>query len=309
MLSTILVPLDGSPAAEQALPVAQRLARAGFSRLILVRSVQAFTFPGVDARNAQASARAEAQQYVDSLASRLAATGLTIETGVPYGAPATEILDEVGLRNADMVVMATHGRSGIGRWLYGSVADEVLRRAMVPVVLVPPGVAHTVPPRGTPVILVPLDGSTLAEAALGPAADLARRLEADLVLLQVVALPSYGIYAEETEYVVFDPDAETSAARDYLAEVAERLRPEVVRIRVRTELGYPAISICEVAAEENAHFIYMATHGRGGLARLVMGSVSTGVLQRTRVPLLLVRPGRLPEPPRESAAETAGARQ
>jgi nucleotide-binding universal stress UspA family protein len=290
MLSAILVPLDGSPMAEQALPIAEQLARVGSGRLTLVRAVRAFTFPGVDARNAQTTAVTEAQKYLDSLASRMTAAGLTIETAVPYGQAATEILDEISLRNADVLVMATHGRSDAGRWLYGSVADQVLRRATVPVVLVPPRAAHAAPTDREPVVLLALDGSALSEAALGPATDLTKRLGAELVVLQVVALPPYGIYTEADEFVPFDPGTDLVAAQQYLHGIAQRLRPEVPRIRFRTEVGFPAISISEIAVEEGAGFICMATHGRGGLARLVMGSVSTGVLQHATVPLLLVRP-------------------
>src|SRR6516164_8729702 len=132
MLSTILVPVDGSPLAEQALPVAERLARALSAHLVLVRAVQVFTFPGVDARDAQVAALAEAQEYLDSHVSRLTGSGLAVETGVPYGEAAAEILDEISIRKAGLIVMATHGRDGPGRWLYGSVADEILRRAPLP---------------------------------------------------------------------------------------------------------------------------------------------------------------------------------
>src|SRR5579864_2282698 len=115
MLSTILVPLDGSTLSEQALPVAEHLARAASARLVLVRSVQVSTFPGIDARDAEVAAVAEVQSYLNSRAASLTSAGLTVETAVPYGEAATEIVDEVPLRKADLIVMATHGRSGPGR--------------------------------------------------------------------------------------------------------------------------------------------------------------------------------------------------
>jgi nucleotide-binding universal stress UspA family protein len=301
-LSTILVPLDGSPLAEQALPVAERLAQAVSGRLVLVRAVQVFTFPGVDARDAQVAASAEAQEYLESHASRLTASGLAVEIAVPYGEAATEILDEISIRNADLIVMATHGRAGVGRWLYGSVADEILRRAPLPVMLVPPGSAHALPGDRPPHILVPLDGSEVAEAALTPASELAVRLGAEVVLLRVVSLPTYGVYAVAGEYPPFDQNAEMMDAQRYVANVAGRLRPVVGHVRVRAEVAYPAPFIAQAAREEGADLICMATHGRGGVARLVLGSVTTDVLRRTNVPLLVVRPVAPWEPTRPAAA-------
>jgi nucleotide-binding universal stress UspA family protein len=302
MLSTMLVPLDGSPLAEQALAVAERLAHAVSGRLVLVRAVQVFTFPGVDARDAQVAASGEAQEYLDSHASRLTGSGLAVETAVPYGEAATEILDEIGLHKADLIVMATHGRTGAGRWLYGSVADEILRRAPLPVMLVPPGAAHALPVDRPPNILVALDGSKLAEAALTPASELAVRLGAEVMLLRVVSLPTYGVYAEAGEYLPFDPDPELKDAQHYLADVAGRLRPAVGQVRIRANVGDPAPLIAQAALEEKADLICMATHGRGGVARLVLGSVTTDVLRRANVPLLVVRPAPLLEPPPRAAA-------
>src|ERR1051326_3917222 len=92
-----------------------------------------------------------------------------VETTIPWGEPTDEILEQVRSARADLVVMATHGRSGLGRWLYGSVADEVLRRASVPIFLVPPGSYEPWSADRAPRILVPLDGSQLSQAALGPA--------------------------------------------------------------------------------------------------------------------------------------------
>jgi nucleotide-binding universal stress UspA family protein len=174
--------------------------------------------------------------------------------------------------------------------------------------LVPPGAPHALPGDRPPVILVPLDGSELAEAALTPASELAVRLGAEVALLRVVSLPTYGVYAEAGEYLPFDPDAEVMDAQRYLADVAGRLRPAVGQVRVRADVGYPAPFIAQAALEEKADLIYMATHGRSGVARLVLGSVATDVLRRTNVPLVVVRPTPLREPtPPAAAAPEASA--
>jgi len=290
MLSTILVPLDGSPFAERALAVAQGLAQGTPARLILVRVVHVLAIPGIDSREEQWTALADAQKYLDATVARLRPSHLVSETAVPYGDAAAEILLEIDLRSADLVVMATHGRSGVGRWLYGSVADQILRRANVPIVLVPPAATHLWPTDRRPVILVALDGSTLAEAALAPATALAMSQHAQLVLLRVVPLPSYVSYGEAGAYAADDTDAYVSGARSDLLTLAQPLRSCVESVRVRTEVGDPATCIAQAARDEQADMICMATHGRSGLTRLVLGSVASGVLGHAQAPVLLVRP-------------------
>jgi nucleotide-binding universal stress UspA family protein len=291
MLATLLVPLDGSHLAEQALPYAERLAEATSARLVLSRVLPLSVLQRPEADLASAD---EARAYLQTIADRLTSKGRVVETTAPWGDPASWILDQVSSTHADLVVMATHGRSGPGRWLYGSVADEILRRASVPVMVVPPAVAEPWPADRPPCILVPLDGSRHAEAALGPAKELAKRLGAEIVLLQVVQFPRYSFYGDGSAYLAafdpaaFDPDMALGEARQYLEGLTTQL--VVSRVRVVTELGEPSLAIAEVARREKADLIAMATHGRSGLARLVLGSIATGTLQRTSVPLMLIRP-------------------
>jgi nucleotide-binding universal stress UspA family protein len=291
--TTILVPLDGSALAEQALVVAERLARSTSARLVLVRSAHVSAFPGVDQRDAQVVAIEEAKAYLDLQAAAFEGARLPVITAVPYGDPADEILEEIDIRGADVIVMATHGRSGLGRWVYGSVADKVLRRATVPVILTPPGSVDRNEAGPLRAILVPLDGSELAEAALGPSVDLANRLGAHIVLLQVIAFPPYALYTGVDGYVSFDAELELNNARRYLVAVANNLRGDTSRVRIRAELGQPTQVIADAATQEGAGLIAMATHGRSGLARLVLGSVATGVLRRASVPVMVVRPSSL----------------
>jgi nucleotide-binding universal stress UspA family protein len=290
MLATILVPLDGSQLAEQALPYAERLAEATSARVVLSRVLPLAVLerPEADLESAD-----QARAYLQGVADRLTSKGRVVEATTPWADPASEILEQVGSTHADLVVMATHGRSGPGRWLYGSVADEILRRAPVPVILVPPHVAAPWPTDRAPCILVPLDGSRHAEAALGPAEELAAKLGSEIVLLQVVVFPPYSLYGDGSAYLAaFDPDVQLKEAREYLDALAKRLT--VSRVRVVVELGQPAFTIAEIAQREKVDLIAMATHGRSGLARLVLGSVATGTLQRASVPLMLVRPAALP---------------
>jgi nucleotide-binding universal stress UspA family protein len=282
MVATIFVPLDGSTLAEQALPYAEDVAERTSARIVLSRVLPASVQPAEDDLACRDAARA----YLQTVAARLVAKGLDVTSLSPRGDPAGVIVEQVHSTRADLVVMATHGRSGPGRRLYGSVTDQVLRTARVPVLVVPPGSAGPIPR-----ILVALDGSSLSEVALGPAEDLAISLGASIVLLQIIKFPPYALFADSSAYVAaFEPDVELAAAQDYLEGVAARLRLKVGDVRVRAELGQPNLAIADIARQEHAGLIAMATHGRSGLARLVLGSVATGTLQHSRVPLLLVRP-------------------
>jgi nucleotide-binding universal stress UspA family protein len=133
---TILVPLDGSALAEGALPRATALAREG-AQLILLRAAEAHTLPTADAAEAQVKVVREAEDYLAGVKARLAKTGVTrVETSVWYGPPADAIVEAARFRNADLIVMSTHGRSGVGRLVLGSVAESVLRGSKTAILLV-----------------------------------------------------------------------------------------------------------------------------------------------------------------------------
>jgi nucleotide-binding universal stress UspA family protein len=211
---------------------------------------------------------------------------------VLQGYACAEILDAATARGANLIVMSTHGRSGIGRWLYGSVA-AVLRSARVPVMLISSDVSVAWATDRPLRILVPLDGLQLSKAVLGPAVDLASRLEAELLLVEVVAWPPI-VYSDPIELLPYDPEEEFAQARGYLADMAARLRGSGAGVRCHAGVGQtPAETIVRLARDEHADLIAMATHGRGGLARVVLGSTTTGTLQHARVPLLIVRPTEL----------------
>ena len=135
MFARVLVPLDGSSAAEAILPRVAELARGYRTDVILLRVVLAHTFPGVDPTEAQVHAVDEAQDYLAAVERSLRSRGIRAESAVRYGRPAEEILDHARVHGVDLIAMATHGRSGIQRWVLGSVAEAVLRAAPVPVLL------------------------------------------------------------------------------------------------------------------------------------------------------------------------------
>lgn len=145
----ILVPLDGSEVAEAAIAPALELAQAGSSLLILMRAAVARTLPGTDAIDAQILAVREAEEYLAGVKERLEKNGVgRVESHVWYGPPAPAIVEAAKAQKADVIVMSSHGRSGIGRIIFGSVAESVLRGTHVPIFLVRPSGAPVEPPAG-----------------------------------------------------------------------------------------------------------------------------------------------------------------
>jgi nucleotide-binding universal stress UspA family protein len=214
-----------------------------------------------------------------------------VETLVGCGDAAREITAVAVVWRAGLIVLTTHGRSGLGRWLYGSVADGVLRRAPVPVLLVPATCEHRWPGGRPRRLLVPLDGSAYAEEALAPAAQLARAAGAELRLLRVAELP---LHPRRPGSIMagYDSDStpELTRTKEYLGAVAARLRARGLEVTVRTDVGAPGEVIGEHAHVAGTDLLVMATHGHTGLARLLLGSVAAGALQRANRPTLLVRP-------------------
>jgi nucleotide-binding universal stress UspA family protein len=295
-MKSILLPLDGSPLAEQALPYATSLAQRAGARLMLVRATQAQSLLDVDTSDAEGGVVSRAEHELEATAARLRDIGHDVDGYVYYERPVLAILDAAQRHQVDLIVMSTHGRSGLGRMVYGSVADDVLRHATVPVLLVPALIDHAWPTDRPLTVLVPLDGSELAETAIESAGLLAERLGARLHLLQVVQPPAYPLYGDGYVYVPFDDEAERDSARQYLETLAEKLASQGQQATFEVATGQPGTVIARVAGEQQADVIAMATHGRGGLARLVLGSIATATLQRAHVPLLMTRPAELGQP-------------
>jgi nucleotide-binding universal stress UspA family protein len=241
-----------------------------------------------EALAAQADAVVAAQTHVDQLCVQLS-SAVESEGVVTVGDAATEILNEVAQRRADLIVMSTHGRSGIGRWIYGSVADQVMRRAPVPVLLVPAHARVNWPSDRTPRILVPLDGSELAHGAVEAADELAGAVDGELVLASAVEPhpPSYG---DPSTFLMVDPTVELNNASELLERSALVLRARGRKVEVAVLIGFAVTAIADFARERHVDAIAMSTHGSGGLTRLIMGSVATGIVQRADVPVLVLRP-------------------
>jgi nucleotide-binding universal stress UspA family protein len=301
---SILVPLDGSPFAEQAVPLAARTAqRAGSKlRLILVHGLPSAPIDLVTAKlftSIELATRKSERAYLRGIQTRLRDGGTRLASAVTLtgkaGPALAQYVREMGI---DLVVMSTHGRGGIRRAWLGSVADYLIRTLEVPVLLLRPVESEpgSARPAASGPILVPLDGSPLAEEALGPAIALARAWDAELALLQVVrpvllsADPALPLPLPSA----FDQDLTTmwrTQAQDYIDGIVEQLHGQGIRATGAASLGwYPADSILEAARPERVAAIVIATHGRGGLSRLALGSVTDKVVRGADVPVLACRP-------------------
>lgn len=336
MLQRILVPLDGSARAEQAIPVAARLARASGGSVVFVEvaniHLEYGTYLGAPATSPIDRDYEDAVAYVKSIAARADLAGIATETEVLAGSVAETILNAVESHNADAIVMNSHGRSGFTGWVLGSVAQKVSRHSAVPVlVLRDAGPVPIAPIAGTAKalrVLVPLDGSPLAEAVLQPASEflsvLAAPAQGEMELLRVLDVPApralTGAFAAAENVDSTRQDSVHAEAHGYLAQVADRLRRHMTanqRFSVTTTVAFAvdaAEGIIDIAegrgdaqyrrATTPADIIAVATHGRGGFARWALGSVTERVLQGTKLPVLVVRPPEAARAEQEAAAES-----
>lgn len=301
----VLVPLDGSPFAELALPVGIDIARRHGARLTLVLVHQpspappAIFAPGpvvamgnAGALGENAALREASQRYLERMAgdvgeqSGLAVTPVLL-TGSPKRALIAHIQDSSDEQRPDLVVMSTHGRGGLNRLWLGSVADAVMRHVAVPVLLLktPEGADQ---PESPPAllcrrVLVPLDGSALSERAVDAAVSLCGVADAHYVLASVtepVTAMAHTALAAQAPALT-DDDARGAAER-YLAGVADRLGARGLTVRVVSLVdGNPARVLLELAEQADCTLVAMTTHGLGGWQRTLLGSVTDKVIRGT----------------------------
>jgi nucleotide-binding universal stress UspA family protein len=288
----IIVPLDGSELAEGALPYAVALARALESRVALVcvwegnDSELAAALPSV-AMEIESGAREYFGAYLRKLEARLF-EGVPVQAEVREGDAANEIERAAEDLGARAIVIGTHGRSGIGRWLYGSTASRILRNATIPVMAVGPHALQH--PRGDVTfshLMAPLDGTPMSEAALPVAARIAHATAARLSLVRVVrwAVQSYPYTLPDAYIPQVDEELE-KAAKVYLqrkeSEMGAGVRAFVVR-------GAVADGLLDFEEKESVDLVVMSTHARTGLARAALGSTADRMIQGP-APVLLLRP-------------------
>ncbi|MBM3166269.1 MAG: universal stress protein [Chloroflexi bacterium] len=286
IIRKILVPLDGSKTAESVLPYIKYLAKRFGSEVEVLGA-------GIGRKSRRVNRLLE--DYIESAASDLRNEKVEATPVIVYGSAADKILSYSKQNDIDLIVMATHGRSGVTRWWIGSVAEKIVSQAITPVLLIPgkKQKAAKAKKEGASIskILVPLDGSDTGQAALDYVELVARETNASVHLIQVISPPG----AMETsvfgnaEWDSFFK-AMQDAANDYLGSIIDSLKAKGITAKYDIVVGNPAHEIIKSAEKGKIDLIAMSTHGRTGIVRWVIGSVADKVLHGTRRPMWLVRP-------------------
>ncbi len=317
MFQHILVPLDGSPLAEQALPVAVRLARASGGKVSLLNVVDIYqmyvpygAMQPLMSQETIDGCIASAGHYLDRLLHREDMAGVPGNKQVVLGNPPLAILAEIDEQAIDLVVMSSHGYAGITRWVMGSTAEKIMHHSPVPVLILHDGKPLDIHlrPDGTSAVraLVPLDASARSQDVIAPAAALVAALstpgQGALHFLQIVVPPKDGS-KEERETLL-------QQARQNLQTTSENIRDGLVAnvgpelhlklswsVALEDDIAGGIMGIAESSEKaadtgvwETSDLIAMTTHGYTGIQKWTMGSIAERVLHTTRLPLLLVRP-------------------
>lgn len=295
MYRTIMVPLDGSDFAEKALPMAVGLCLRTGSELRLTTVVE-----GISALSMEAWERegvAYANDYLDGVVSRIVADGFDgdVDTSVAVGDAVVTLTEASNAPGVDLVVMASHGHGAFTRLWMGSVADGLVRHADVPVIVVRAEEGGAAPPirKSIGTILIPLDGSALAEDALLYATEFGELYARAYHLTRVVSYPvelatPYLPHTAQMNEEVFRESMRSAA--EYLEAKAEQMRRRGHRVTTSVAVhAQPAQGILEETAATGADLIAMSTHGAGGLRRAVLGSTADKVMRGADVPVLLHR--------------------
>ena len=315
-MKTMLVPLDGSAVAEQVMPAVRQLAPILAARvqllLVITNEQKQHLIAHFAAAPSEAAGRYEtdwhwerrahtqlahaAEAYLCGQAQALRAAGLDVTFEVTSGAPADRIVDVAASETQALIAMATHGYSGLRRWTLGSVADKVVQATQTPILLVRAMVEVEQPAadaQSLQRILVPLDGSALAEQALPLAIELAVGAQAELLLFHavrpLVAPISELLPLHRPPPTIDFPAPGHAQALQLLHRVTERWHPHELAMLPVVTSGEPAPAIVDMAAQEHADLIVMATHGYSGVRLWALGSVADKVLHAATTPLLLVR--------------------
>ncbi len=294
MFKKILVPLDGSPTAEAVLPLVTHLATTDKAEVELITVLTPVAIWDTAASMIKWDAEEEAARaYISGKASKLSEAGITAHSRVAFGPAAYAIFDAAKDAKADFIAMTTHGRSGVSRFILGSVADKLLHTAAPLLVVRPRDHQEDQPlsPSDIRKVFVPLDGSELSIEAIQSAEEMARMFNASLVFCNVVSTDWVVYSGMETPVLYQDVLEEGKArAKTNLETMSRQSRERGFAAHGVLGLGRPADEIERLAREQDANLIVMSTHGRSGPGRWVMGSVADAVVRRTHLPCLLVRP-------------------
>jgi nucleotide-binding universal stress UspA family protein len=235
-----------------------------------------------------------AKNYLVREAERMDASGVKASTHVAVGEPAVEIVRFAKDNRVDLIAMATHRESAMARGVLGSVTDRVLHSTSSPMLVVHPrSAAAFAGNAGAPnVVIVPLDGSALSEAAVPAALDIAEACSSDVVFMRAVRFPYYGISGPGIEYYAGDYGIaeQRREALEYLDKFVKQAEAKGLKARAHAAIGSAAFRIIEEAESLQGPLIVMSTHGAGGFKRWVIGSVTDKVVRSSGAPVLVLPP-------------------
>lgn len=285
MFEKMVLLLDTSELAEAVIPYATLLANKMGSELDVVNVVEA-----------EVSGDRLAKAYLDKIVEEIKEPGIIKKRSVILnGKAAEQVLDYVERNKIDIIAVASHGHSGIKRWVIGSTADKIIKGAKTPVLVVYskeksttkkiPAFSH---------ILLPLDGSKAAEAALPYAGLIATKMKAKVSLLRVVS-PLVDQYAGPPEGYVVDYTGKVmkaleEEAQEYLKQTARAFEEKNISTSATMTVGSPTSDIMKYIEKHKVDLVVMSTHGRTGFGRWILGSVADKVLHSAEIPVLLIRP-------------------
>ena len=302
----ILVPMDGTEVSEGILPWVARIAGQANAHLILLTAVDpsGIEYPpagsstqpdwGTFRNQIEENSLTHAQDALQAVVESLRIRGVSAEGRAALGNPAEEIVRVSEDAGCGLIAMSTHGRNLIGRSILGSVTDRVLHSAKVPVLTITPDRARIYQQEGTTLntVVVPLDGSELAELALPYAEELATVLSLQVLLVRVARTdhPAFSYAQFAGQMPDFASGLVGEAAR-YVEVVSAGLRNRGLIVRHQVLRGAPAPALLDLAQETPRNLIAMTSHGRSGLTRWMMGSVAEALIRGSGAPVLVVRPG------------------
>jgi nucleotide-binding universal stress UspA family protein len=294
MLERILVPLDTSETSKSVVPFTTFLATHLHQPVHLVTVIpDTMGFHGIGPRHQDPKKASAAQQNLDAVRTQLTDHGITTTSEVSAGHVAERILAVAESFGAGLIAMATHGRVGPERWFVGSVADQIVRGSSTPVLLMRPGADGDAAHSSVDHVILPLDGSHLAEVGLPYATFLAQSLHVPMTLVRTVdptalmsGSDSLGDGPSPELYDLLESDA-----KEYLDGVASSMKNSGIETYQASGLRPPVGEIIDRAHSTGHALVVMSTHGRSGLGRTVLGSVTDRVIRSSEAPVLVVRPG------------------
>lgn len=295
MLRRLLVPLDGSPFAASVIPLALDLARRGVGelRFVVVTPPMPASYGAAPPADPafELALRADNRRYLDEVLAREGGKGVPVSGELLDGPVVDSLVDAAQAHRSDLIVLATHGRGGFSRFWLGSTATGLIRQSPVPLLLLRPGEGEDLRPLAPHRILLPVDGSGFGEEIIWDALALGGTHGVSYHVVQVIAkVPvalDYGSPEEERRKLA----GREAAAAAYLESIREGLAARGAAVITKVLVSdNPARAIIDYAESEGCGLIAMGTHGRGGVGRLVIGSVADKVLRACRVPLLLRGP-------------------